>query len=61
MIAKRAVVFSYWARAISNGIPENDLKAYMAAHFAFFDATVAGDEEQLAEANKAMSPWYKYG
>lgn len=60
-IAKRAVVFSYWSRAIANGIPENDLEAYMAAHFAFVDATVAGDEVQVAEANDAISRWYKYG
>lgn len=33
----------------------------MAAHFAFLDATVAGDEEQIAEADQAMSRWYKYG
>jgi len=60
-IAKRAVVFAWWARAISNGIPENDFEPFMAAHLAFVDATVSGDEEQIEAADAAMARWQKYG
>jgi hypothetical protein len=42
-IAKRAVAFAYWARAISNSIPENELQPYMAAHFAWLDAIASRD------------------
>src|SRR6185436_2394781 len=34
-IGKRAVVFAWWTRALSNGIPENDCDRFMAAQFAF--------------------------
>ena len=60
-IAKRTVAFSYWARAISNGIPENEFEPYMAAILAFVDATIAEDEDQIDEANDALVRWRKYG
>ena len=60
-IAKRAIIFARWARSVSNGIPENDLNAYMAAHFAAMDARESGDWYQLEKANQAMARWLKYG
>ena len=60
-IAKRAVAFSYWARAISNGIPENEFEAYMAAHLAFADASASDDKKQREEASAVMNRWRKYG
>ena len=59
-IGKRAVVYAWWTRALSNGIPENDCERFMAAHFAFVDAMVSHDEEQLNEAQEAIRPWEKY-
>jgi len=60
-IATRAIAFAWWARAISKGIPENDFEPFMAAHLAYIDASVSGDEEQLDEAEEVISRWYKYG
>ena len=60
-IAKRAIIFAGWARAVSKGIPENDLVAYMAAHFAAMDAKESGDRYQLEKANQAMARWRRYG
>ncbi len=60
-IGKRAVVFAYWMRALSNGIPENDCDRFMAAQFAFVDARVSGNEQQFLKASKAIEPWEKYG
>ena len=60
-IAKRTVAFEYWARAISNGIPENEFEPSKAAILAFVDATIAGDEEQREEASDALARWRQYG
>ena len=49
---KRAIIFARWARSASNGIPENDLDAYMAAHFAFMHAQQSGDKDQLERPAK---------
>ena len=57
---KRAVVFAWWTRALSHGIPENDCERFMAAHFAFVDAMVSYDEEEINKAQKAIKPWEKY-
>lgn len=59
--AKRAVAFAYWARAIANSIPENELQPYMAAHFAWLDAIVAGDEEEIKRTGEATMRWNRYG
>ena|ERR1035437_1060489 len=59
-VGKRAVVFAWWMRALSNGIPENDCDRFMAAQFAFVDAMVSGDQELLDKASKAIKPWEKY-
>ena len=60
-IGKRAVVFAWWTRAVSNGIPENDFEPYMAAQFAFVDATVSGDEIAIKKADHLLERWQKYG
>ena len=59
--AKRALAFAYWARAIANSIPENELKPYMAAHFAWLDATAAGDEAEIEKTTEAMKRYNRYG
>jgi len=59
--AKRAVAFAYWARAISNSIPENELQPYMAAHFAWLDAIAARDEQEIERTSEATTRWNKYG
>ena len=60
-IAKRAIAFAWWARAVSNGIPENHSEPFMAAQLAFIDASVSGDEEQIDEAEQTISRWEEYG
>ena len=59
--AKRAVAFAYWARAISNSIPENELQPYMATHFAWLDAIASKDQAEIAKADEAMKRWIKWG
>src|SRR6267142_801234 len=59
--AKRALAFAYWARAISNSIPENELKPYMADTFAWLDAIAARDEEENQRTSEATTRWNKYG
>jgi len=59
-VGKRAVVLSWWARAVSYGIPENDFDRFMEAHFAFVDAMVSGDESRIRKATESIEPWEKY-
>src|SRR6266705_6297466 len=59
--AKRALAFAYWSRAISNSIPENELQPYMSAHFAWLDASAAGDEGEIEKTSEALKRWNKYG
>jgi hypothetical protein len=59
-IGKRAVVFAYWIRGLSKGIPENDCDKFMAAHFAFVDAMVSGDKQELDKTSQGIKPWEKY-
>jgi hypothetical protein len=59
--ATRAVAFAYWARAISNSIPENELQPYMAAHFAWLDAIAARDEQEIERTSEATKRWNNYG
>ena len=58
--AKRTVVFAYWTRALSYGVPENDFEQFMEAYFAFVDAKVAGDETEMETAMAAIKRWEKY-
>jgi len=59
--AKRALAFAYWSRAISNSIPENELKPYMADHFAWLDAIAAGEQDEVDRKAEALKKWNKYG
>ena len=59
--AKRAVAIAYWARALSNSIPENEMQQYMADHFAWLDAIGAGDQAEIAKAAEAMKRWNRWG
>src|SRR5256885_13187947 len=59
--AKRALAFAYWSRAISNSIPENELKQYMADTFAWLDAIAAHDEEAIERTAEALKKWNRYG
>ena len=59
--AKRTLAFAYWSRAISNSIPENDLKPYMGDTFAWLDATAAGNEEEIERTSEALKKWNRYG
>ena len=58
---KRAVIFGWWMRAAANGIPENDFDDYMAAQFAYMDARVSGNEEELEKASQVIKRWQRYG
>jgi len=60
-IGKRAVVFAWWTRAVSIGIPENDFEPYLAAQFALVDAMVSGDKIGIEQAHQALERWQKYG
>jgi hypothetical protein len=59
-IGKRAVIFAWWTRALSYGIPENDFEDFMSAHFAFVDAKVAREGERLRQSSEAIKRWEKY-
>jgi hypothetical protein len=59
--AKRTLVFAWWMRAVSNGIPENDFQAYMEAQFARLDAEIDDDKEALQRTEGIMDRWQKYG
>lgn len=59
-MAKRTVVFAYWTRALSHGVPENDFEQYMEVHFGFVDAKVVRDEIEIEKALAAIKRWEKY-
>ena len=59
--AKRAVAFAYWARAISNSIPENELQPYMATHLGWLDAIASKNQREIAKADEGMKRWIKWG
>ena len=59
--AKRALAFAYWSREISNSIPENELKPYMAAYLAWLDARGAQDEAEIKKTAEGLRKWNKYG
>jgi hypothetical protein len=59
-IGKKAVVFSWWTRARSNGIADDQFDDYMNAHLAYVDAIVARDDQQIAMAKALITPWEQY-
>ncbi len=57
---KRAVVFGWWTRARSNGIPDSELNDFFAAHMSLLDGMQTQNEEEIEEAHKRMKQWEKY-
>ncbi len=57
-LGKLVVVFSWWSRALANGVPEKDFDAYMNAHLTFADSLVIGLGE--AEARAGIKRWGQY-
>ncbi|EPH7217905.1 hypothetical protein ACS3L2_000581 [Serratia marcescens] len=57
-IGKLVVAFSWWNRALSQGIPVKDFDAYMKAHLQFADSLVSGEGEK--EARAAIKKWERY-
>ena len=57
---KLAVVFGWWTRAKSNGIPDSELNDFFAAHLSFLDGRETQNEEEIEEARVKMKRWEKY-
>src|SRR5580765_37559 len=57
-IAKRAIVFAWWARATANGLPAHEFETYMTDHLADLDARDSGDRPQ---AEELVNRWRQYG
>ena len=57
-LGKLVVAFSWWSRALSNGVPEKDFDRYMDAHLAFADSLVSGIGQ--AEARAAIQKWERF-
>ncbi len=57
-LGKLVVAFSWWSRALSNGVPEKDFDRYMNAHLAFADSLVSGAGE--VEARAAIRKWEQF-
>jgi len=57
---KQAVVYGWWTRARSNGIPDSELNDFFAAHLSLLDGRQNQDEAEIEEASKRMQRWEKY-
>ncbi|MDU6092783.1 MAG: hypothetical protein E6663_15480 [Staphylococcus lugdunensis] len=57
-LGKLVVAFSWWTRALSQGVPKKDFDAYMKAHLQFADSLVSGVGEK--EARLAIQKWSQY-
>ncbi|WP_199918292.1 hypothetical protein [Pseudomonas veronii] len=57
-LGKLVVAFSWWSRALSNGVPEKDFDRYMDAHLAFADSLVSGIGQ--VEARAAIQKWGRF-
>ncbi len=57
-LGKLVVAFSWWSRALENGVPESDFDHYMDAHLAFADSLVSGVGR--AEAGAAIKKWERF-
>ncbi|MDE8755401.1 hypothetical protein PZA22_13010 [Pectobacterium polaris] len=57
-LGKLVVVFSWWSRALENGVSQKDFDAYMDAHLKFADSLVSGNG--VAEARIAIKKWEIY-
>lgn len=59
-IGKLAVVYSWWARARSNGCATTDFDKFMNAHLAFADAMVGGDSDAVRTAAAGIKTWEQF-
>lgn len=57
-LGKLVVVFSWWSRALYNGVPQRDFNRFMEAHLAFADALVSGVNETAARAG--IQKWERF-
>lgn len=57
-MGKLVVAYSWWSRALANGVSVKDFDAYMDAHLAFADSLVSG--EGGAEAQSSIRKWERY-
>lgn len=57
-LGKLVVAFSWWSRALSNGVPEKDFDRYMDAHLVFADSLVSGVGEEAARV--AIQKWEQF-
>lgn len=57
-LGKLVVVFSWWSRALSQGVPKKDFDAYMKAHLQFAESLVSKVGEQ--EARVAIKKWERF-
>ncbi|EOU3954029.1 C2H2-type zinc finger protein [Raoultella sp. HC6] len=57
-LGKLVVVYSWWSRALQNGVPTKDFDAYMNAHLAFADSLVSREGE--VEARAGIAKWGRY-
>lgn len=59
-IGKLVVAYVYWSRARSNGAPESDFDAFMAAHLKFADASVSEEPKQWQTASEGIQRWERF-
>ncbi|HBV5776096.1 TPA: hypothetical protein MD191_005690 [Klebsiella pneumoniae] len=57
-LGKLVVVYSWWSRALQNGVPQKDFDAYMNAHLAFADSLVSREGE--VEARAGIAKWGRF-
>lgn len=57
-LGKLVIAYSWWSRALANGVPVKDFDAYMNAHLALADSLVSGKGE--SQARSAIQKWERY-
>lgn len=57
---KLAMVFSHWAHARGNGIPDDQFDSFTAAHLAWIDAQCGQDERATIDAEASLTQWSQF-
>lgn len=57
-LGKLVVAFSWWSRALSNGVHVKDFDSYMETHLAFADSLVSGID--LDKTSAAIKKWERF-
>lgn len=57
---KLAIAFSWWHRALLNGVRVSDFDAYMNAHLKLVDSLVSHSHEDEVRARALIAKWAKY-